>query len=150
MERRQPNLTIKLASALLQMVRPDENGAFVPVIPYEEAKTLSAKEIIARFQFDHWPIPHNGGGPVEPWNLMPRPIAEHAVKTTGRAGQSRLCDQANGDTSKAAKVKRISEDQDQFRARLLAKSEGREPPQAPRFKRKIPTRPFPRKAKSYA
>lgn len=91
-------------------------------------------------------IPH----PNDPRFLVWRPKAEHAVKTTGRSGESRLSDQANGDTSKAAKVKRISADQEQFRARLLAKSEGREPPQTSRFKRKIPSRPFPKKEKTNA
>lgn len=83
----------------------------------------------------------------DPRHLVWRPKAEHAIKTTGRRGESRKGDQAGGDTSRAAKVKRLSADAEQFRARLLAKAEGAEPAPAPRAKRKIPSRPFQRKTR---
>ncbi len=141
------SLSVKLAATLLQMKRVDESGKLVPVIPYEKGKTLTAKEIISRFQFDHYPIMNTHDGPAEPWNLTPRLTEEHAMKTTGRRGESRLADQANGDTPRAAKLNRISAKQAEFRARLLAKAEGREPPQPARRKHKIPSRPFPKRAK---
>lgn len=47
----------------------------------------------------------------------------------------------SGDTSIAAKLKRISKDQDQFRARLLAKDTGDDPPPQKR-KRLWPRRRF--------
>lgn len=76
------NLTTKLASALLTMMRPDpETGKLRRIISHEEAKTLTAKQIIARFQFDHYPIRKADGGPDEPWNIEPRPTAEHRKKT---------------------------------------------------------------------
>ncbi len=71
----------KLAAALLTIRRENENGELVPVIPYEESKTMTAKQIIARFALDHYPIRHADGGPSLPWNLFWRPIAEHDKKT---------------------------------------------------------------------
>ena len=75
------NLETKLAAALLTIRRPDENGILQPVIPYEESKGMTAKQIIARFDLDHWPIRHADGGPSLPWNLFWRPCAEHDEKT---------------------------------------------------------------------
>lgn len=75
------SLKTKLAAALLTMMRPDESGALVRIISHEEAKTLTADQIIARFHFDHYPIRKTDGGVDEPWNLEPRPIAEHDKKT---------------------------------------------------------------------
>lgn len=83
--RKQPSLTLKLAAALLQMTRhrlSDDGGCVTePIIPHQEAKTLTAEQIIARFRFDHYPIPHAEDGPDEPWNIQPIPTAEHAIKT---------------------------------------------------------------------
>lgn len=80
---KRPHISLekKLAAALLTIVRPDENGVMRPVIGYEESKTLTAKQIIARFHLDHWPIRHADGGVSEPWNLCWRPVAEHEDKT---------------------------------------------------------------------
>jgi len=54
--RKDPSLKIKLAAALLQMKRCERTlAANVDVDhPAREAKTLTADEIIARFQFDHY------------------------------------------------------------------------------------------------
>ena len=54
----------------------------------------------------------------------------------------------SGDTSIAAKLKRISKDQEEFRRKLLAKSgsESLSPPTV--SSRKIPSRPFSRKRKA--
>ena len=81
------------------------------------------------------PIDPVTGDTVPPANdpryLVWRTKAEHAVKTTGRRGESRLGDQADGDIQRAAKVNRI-----------LVRS-GAKP-----SKRKIPSRPFPQRKKA--
>lgn len=84
MKRKSVSLAKKLASALLALGH----------IPYEESKALTAKQIISRYQFDHWPILHSHGGPDEPWNLRPLLVAQHREKS-------------KGDASIAAKVKRL-------------------------------------------
>jgi hypothetical protein len=121
----------KLASALLTIVRPDETGKMVPVISYEESKKMTAEQVIARFRFDHYPIPHAQGGPDHHSNLVPRPVAEHDEKT------------AKIDVPQIAKTKRIAKDVDAHRARMLAKLTGEDPPPTARKpKSKIPSRAF--------
>ena len=70
------NLHTKLASTLLQL-----RGPLGPLVPREQAKLMTAKEIVARFQFDHYPIPKAHGGTDHPTNVEPRLIAEHRAKT---------------------------------------------------------------------
>jgi hypothetical protein len=105
--RKQPNLSIKLAATLLML--KDKNGE--PLISHEHAKLMSAEQILSLFQFDHWPIRHEAGGPLEPWNLTPRMIPEHRIKT------------AKIDIPEAAKIKRIKPAEEAFRARWLAKTD---------------------------
>lgn len=105
--RKNPTLTIKLAATLLMLT--DADGA--PLIPHEHAKLMSAEQIISLFQFDHYPIRHEAGGPAEPWNLTPRLIALHRVKT------------ATVDIPEVAKIKRVVPAEQEFRARLLAKTD---------------------------
>jgi hypothetical protein len=50
-------------------------------ISYERSKQMTAKQINALVELDHWPIRHADGGPDEPWNLMPRYKSEHLEKT---------------------------------------------------------------------
>lgn len=71
----------KLASALCNMLRPDETGKLVPVIPYEHAKLMTEDQVLSIFHFDHWPIRKTDGGPDAHWNLTPRPLPEHRKKT---------------------------------------------------------------------
>lgn len=127
MSRKQPSLKTKLAAALLQMLRPNENGQLVPVIPYEDAKQMTADQIISVFHFDHGVL-HAHDGPAEPWNLTPRPIKEHRIKT------------ATIDAPRAAKADRLSEAQEDFRRRVLARAPG----EPRKLSRKIPSRPFPK------
>lgn len=75
------SLKTKLAAALLTMMRPDDDGNLVRIISHEEAKRLTADQILARYHFDHYPIRKADGGEDVPWNLEPRPIAEHRKKT---------------------------------------------------------------------
>lgn len=97
------SLKTKLAAALLQIKDRDGN----PLIPWAHAQLLSAEQINSLFHFDHYPIRHEAGGPAEPWNLVPRMIAEHRIKT------------AKVDMPQIAKIKRISKAQEDFVRRLL-------------------------------
>lgn len=124
----------KLASALLTIVRPDETGKFVPVISYEEAQKLTAEQVISRFRFDHYPIPHAQGGPDHHSNLVPRPTAEHEERT------------AKLDIPQIAKTKRLAKEQEVFRARLLAKADGDQVSAPVQGKQRIASAPF-RKSK---
>lgn len=71
------NLTTKLAAALLQM--RDAGGE--RIIPHDDAKKLTSAQIVSLFQFDHDPIRRTDGGPDEAWNLTPRLIRAHRIKT---------------------------------------------------------------------
>jgi hypothetical protein len=122
--RKSLNLTTKLASALLAI--RDHKGR--PLIEWEHAKLMSAAQIISLFEFDHWPIRHEAGGPDEPWNLFPRFIHEHRIKT------------AKIDVPEAAKIKRISKTEEEFRQRLLTPRQDRTPKRS-----KWPKRPMGRK-----
>lgn len=129
-QRKHLSLKTRLAAALLQMKRMDENGQIVRVIPHQEAKTLTADQIISRFQFDHYPIPHAEGGPDEPWNIDPSPTPEHREKT------------AKVDVPTIAKSKRV-------RAKQAAHAAAMEPDAEPPRRRsrwakdrKIPSRPI--------
>jgi hypothetical protein len=111
------------------MKRHVGGGLWVNIIGHDEAKTMTAEQIIARFHFDHYPIPHAEGGPDEPWNLDPVPSEDHAIKT------------ATIDVPGIAKRKRVSAKHEAFRARLLAKGE-QTSPSAVKRKVGIPSRPF--------
>lgn len=93
--RKQPSRTIKLAATLLTL-RHEVDGELVPIFSFEEAKALSAEQIISLFEYDHYPIRHDDGGPVEPWNLVPRLIQAHRKKTaTIDIPQMRKADRIN-------------------------------------------------------
>ena len=124
MKRKRPTLTERLAATLLEMKYADGK----PVIDREAAKAMTAKEICAQFEFDHTVHVAIGGG-NSPSNLTPRPIAEHAVKT------------AKTDIPQIAKTKRITAEQEQFRRRLLSKTEDQPPAQRAK-KQKIKSRPM--------
>lgn len=142
-------LKTKLASALLQMRTPNENGELVPIIPYEDAKRMTSDQIIGLFQFDHGVL-HAIEAVNEPWNLTPRVIPEHREKT-------------KSDVSKIAKSKRISRKHQEHLARLRQPVETVEDgdtgpstpdnaPPRPRSNwpkgRKIPSRQFQKRAMS--
>lgn len=78
----------KLAAALLMCMQPDATGKLVRVIPHDEAKRLTAKQIIARFDFHHWPIEEQDGGPAEAWNLSPM-LRKCHQRETGRLRKQR-------------------------------------------------------------
>lgn len=99
----------KLAAALLMCMRPDESGKLVRLISHEEAKHMTADQIISLFQFDHFPITEQQGGQAVAWNLEPRPIIEHRKKT------------ATVDTPARAKAKRLAKKEAQHQAVMAAK-----------------------------
>lgn len=104
--RKKLSLTVKLAATLLALT--DAKGELL--IPHDHAKLMSAEQVISLFEFDHYPIRHEAGGPDEPWNIQPLMIAPHGVKT------------ATIDQPAIAKISRVSEEQAEFRQRMLAKS----------------------------
>lgn len=108
------NLKTKLAAALCNMLRPDETGKLVPIIPHEHAKMMTEDQVLSVFGWDHYPIRKADNGPDAHWNLTPRPILEHRRKS------------ATVDVPQMAKADRIIE-----------RLNGQRKP-----KRKIPSRPF--------
>ncbi len=116
------SLKTKLAAALCKMVRFDDAGRPVRVISYEESKRMSEDDILARFSWDHDPVPHAEGGPDEPWNLVPRPKEEHAEKT------------AKVDVPTIAKGKRLRASVAAFEEAMEAKAGRAEKPAAERRK----------------
>lgn len=129
MSRSYISLKKKLAAALLQMKRYDEESAeFVRIIPHEKAKTMTADQIIAVYDFHHHPIPKADGGPDEPWNLDPIVASEHQRIT------------ATETIPMIAKGKRIRRANEEAVRRLLAKDRGEPKPRSRWPKRKLRSR----------
>ncbi|MDB5620560.1 hypothetical protein [Tardiphaga sp.] len=110
--RKSISLRTKLASALLTIVRPNDNGELERVIPHDMAKQMSDDQIISLFHFDHYPVPHAHDGPDEAWNLEPRPIVEHRGIT------------AKVDVPRIAKAKRLAKATNALAAVLASKANG--------------------------
>lgn len=124
--RKQPSLRVKLASALLALRGADGQR----LIPHEHAKLLTADQIISLFQFNHYPIRHEAGGPAEPWNLDPEMIAVHRKITAER------------DVPQAAKIKRVATEHGRHQAAMAAKVTGEAPSEERRRGPKIKSRGF--------
>jgi hypothetical protein len=101
------SLLTKLAAALLALRYQDETGALVALIPHEHAKLMSAEQIVSLFQFHHHPIPHEAGGPDEPWNLDPILIMAHRKET------------AKVTVPQIAKTRHLIAAQEEFRRKVL-------------------------------
>lgn len=125
----------KLAAALAQMLRDDGSGKLVPVIPYPDAKMMTADQVLSLFHFDHYPVRKTDGGPDKHFNLVPRFIREHREKT------------ATIDVPQIRKADRLSRRADDAAVnRLLARDAGE--PQRSRWpSRKIPSRSFQKAAR---
>lgn len=81
MTSRHISLKDKLASALCHMLRFNPaTELYERIVPYDDAKKMTADQIISLFNFDHG-IFHVHGGPAQHWNLTPRLIKEHRKKT---------------------------------------------------------------------
>jgi hypothetical protein len=82
-KRRQPNLTEKLASALLNLATEDQEGRvsyLFSLAEREVMKLMTPEQICSLFQYDHG-IHHAIDGSMHPTNLTPRLIQVHRVKT---------------------------------------------------------------------
>src|SRR5689334_2961452 len=95
----------------LRPARADGRGRPAP----DPARGRQADDVLPdhlAFEFDHYPIRAEAGGPELPWNLTPRLIRAHRRKTAKR------------DVPQIAKIKRVQAAEADFRARLLAKGHG--------------------------
>ncbi len=102
-------LKTKLAAALRTML-VEEDGKLVPFVDYETAKQMTEDQVLSLFDFDHDPTPVAFGGTDEHHNLVPKPILAHRIKT------------AKFDVPRIRKAGRLSERQQEFRRRMLAKA----------------------------
>ena len=115
-KRKPPTLSEKLAAALMQLstyAERDGRMVLVPIVDREAIKAIddpakAADSVRAMFECDHDPIPVALGGTNHPANLTHRIKAGHRHKT------------AKKDVPAIAKVKRLSEEQIAFRARLAS------------------------------
>ena len=124
--RKHINLKTKLAAALSLNLPQD-------VLDEARRRKLPAEAILAVFDFDHIQL-HSLGGSDEWWNLQPLLRAEHRLKS-------------RGDTTIAAKVKRVSrkelEHKQKMQSKLLPAPTTKERP-----KQKIASRGFQKKPKT--
>lgn len=128
------SLKEKLASALCQMLCDDGAGNLVPVIPYEHAKQMTADQVLSLWHWDHYPIRKTDGGPDRHFNIVPRLILGHRVKTS------------TIDVPQTRKADRIRRADDASVNRLLARHQCEPAPQQKRSRwpqgRKIQSRGF--------
>lgn len=111
-KRRAPTRDERQATAYLMITRGDGT----PIIDREEAKTMTAKEIVAEFEKRvqwHHEFEHALGGGMHPTMLTPLAPDEHK-KIPSKA--------------RVEKAKRITKAQAAFQQRLLAKANGEKPP----------------------
>lgn len=105
---------------------------------------------ITEVQFDHnpalelRPVNPNTGDTIPPANdpdhIDMLLLVEHKEKTFGRGGEKRITT-AGSDIGNIRKMQRLSDEQEEFRRRMLAKSTGEEEPKS-RPKSNWPSRPF--------
>ncbi len=129
------SLKTKLAAALLALedyqIDPATGKTHrMPLIPYEDAKRMSADFICSLWHFDHHPIRKADGGTDHPSNLTPRLIAEHRAKT------------AKVDVPEMAKSKRIRRKEMTHKLQMSALALDRDG--GVRLRSRIPSHPFPK------
>ena len=129
------SLREKLAAALSHMM-VDVDGKLERAIPYDDAKRMTADEVLSIFQFDHG-IHEAIDGPTKHWNLTPRFILPHRAKTH------------EIDRPQIRKTDRISKKQEAFRQSVLAKTDPEV--EAPATKRgpKLKSRGFQKKPEGH-
>lgn len=111
-KRKKPTLRMIAAAALLfQPVRDrqgrpvlDANGCLTYAISLDDAKRMTADQMLSLWDMDHDAL-HALGGSDDWWNFTPRLRPEHRQKS-------------RGDTSRVAKAKRLAEQHQQHLARL--------------------------------
>lgn len=125
-KRKAPTLRERLAAAYCKVVVPVDGAGMVRFFDPYVAKTMTAEEIIERFErWHHWDhqIPLGLDGAHHPANLQPLTRHYHQTIKTPK------------DLADIAKSKRISAAQEEMRRILLSKA-GREPRPAPKRKAK--------------
>jgi hypothetical protein len=128
MRRHRPPIRLRVKCAVALLALKGDDGS--PLIPWEHAKQMTAEQIISLWNFDHYPIREEAGGPSLPWNLVPRLIRAHRRKT------------AKIDLPEIAKIRRVVKAEEEFRARMLTKANGE-----PRKQSRWPKRTFPKRVK---
>lgn len=86
--RRHISLTTKLAAMMLMVPQRDEFGRpkvdgmgnFISMLTYDEARQMTARQVVSLIQWDH-SVLHALSGSDEFWNLTPRFLLEHRAKT---------------------------------------------------------------------
>lgn len=106
-KRKQPNMSEKLGSALLEVQRLRGDP-----IDRDCAKAMTADQICSLFQFDHDAGYAAHGAGNHPTEMTPLLIAEHREKT------------AKKDKPAISKCTRLSKEHEEHRARLLSKVRG--------------------------
>jgi hypothetical protein len=135
--RRAPNKTERIAACLLMLKRGDEW-----LIPEPLRSTGTAEEICSVVEWHH-SFRHASGGDTRPQNITPMRIADHKVKTFGSKATT-----AGSDVHGAAQSKRLQRSHEEFKARMLAKATGAEPPKR-KAKAKIANRPFSKQSRPF-
>lgn len=101
-------------------------------IPYAHARAMHVDQVNALVHYDHYPVAKALGGPDKFFNLTPRLISDHRLKT------------AKIDQPAQAKIRRVTAANEAFRRTMLAKAgqpvEGPGHPTRP--KRKLKGRGF--------
>jgi hypothetical protein len=137
-KRRTPNLTVKLAAALLNMVTPNESGGYDYVLDRDECRDMTPEQICSLFQWDHGKLHGLAEDQAEadelmhPTNFTPRLIVPHRNKS-------------RRDKTAIAKTRRISAEHEAFQQKILAKA-GADVPAAQRKRKSRPlqSKPFPK------
>jgi len=108
MARKTPNMTEKLAAALLQQLR-FVDGQFRPIIDYKRAKTMTPEQIISEFECDHYPMSVFMGGTNHPSNLQWLTKEEHKHKTNSLDRETHNKVRRNAKKKAKAAVKKAEE-----------------------------------------
>lgn len=130
MKRKSPTMAEKLAATLLELQRLRGNP-----IDRDHAKEMSAAQICSLFHFDHAAGYACHGADNHPTGLTPLLIADHREKTAN-------------DVLTIAKGKRLKAENDEFKAKLLAKGDDKAKPTAKAKQSKMQSRGFSKATKA--
>lgn len=124
MSRKEPTLTAKLAACIRELLK----------IPYEHAKLMTDDQVLSLVQWNH--IHYHAQNKDEPWvdehwNIEPLTIMAHRHRT------------AKIDVPQIAKTKRIRNEHEDFRRKLLTPRDERKPRQSRWGSRKFQNRRTP-------
>ena len=131
-KRKKLSRTERYAAVILDLKR----GTGEPFVSREDAKHMTALEIIERFESmtqDAHIVPHAIGGSAHPSNMTIMDTPQHRDETR------------KIDIPQIAKTKRVEKDYAEHRRIMLAKTGTEETFPPKKQKRKIPSRPFPKR-----